>query len=63
VSQADGEGQVVPPCDLSARCTTEALLFVGVTSPPILPFGASTPPEEDFSTSPWPMSSLRRGLR
>ncbi len=28
VSRADGEGLVILPSDLSARCTTEALLFV-----------------------------------
>jgi hypothetical protein len=30
VSQADGEGLVILPSDLSARCRAEALLFVGV---------------------------------
>jgi hypothetical protein len=28
VSQADGEGLVILPSDLSARCTAEALLFM-----------------------------------
>ena len=31
VSQADGEGLVVLPCDLSASSCTEALLFVGAS--------------------------------
>jgi hypothetical protein len=31
VSLADGEGLVILPSDLSARCRAEALLFVGMT--------------------------------
>jgi hypothetical protein len=45
VSQADGEGLVYSLCELSARCIAEALLFVGVSSQPVLPFRASAPPE------------------
>ena len=38
VSQANGEGLVILPSDLSARCTAEALLFVEVNRQVVPPF-------------------------
>ena len=41
MSQADGEGLVVLPSNLSARCTTETLLSVGVINQRVLRFRAA----------------------
>ena len=46
VSQADGEGLVILPSDLSARCRAEALLFVEVTNQVVPPFRDQASSEE-----------------
>ena len=46
VSQADGEGLVILPSDLSARCTTEALFFSQDDRQRVLPFRDQASSEE-----------------
>jgi hypothetical protein len=46
VSQANGEGLVILPSDLSARCRAEALLFVEVTRQVVPPFRDQASSEE-----------------
>jgi hypothetical protein len=45
-SQADGEGLVILPSDLSARCRAEALLFVWMTRQFMPPFRGQVSSEE-----------------
>ncbi len=58
VSQANGEGLVILPSDLSARCTAEALLFVEVARQVVPAFRDQAVSEESALYSAWAHAHL-----
>ena len=62
VSQANGEGLVILPSDLSARCIAEALLFASMIRQRGYPFGLRVLPTSAPSTSLWPIRSSSNRL-